>query len=202
MLYKDQLVVTGQLSDTGNPLSVNVPHSYRAGVELHGALRPCDWFDWQLNCTLSRNRIRDFVEYIYDDNGENPITVEHGDTPIAFSPDVILANAFNFHWRVVASLQSRYTSRQYMDNSHSADTSLDAYFVSDLHLGYAFRNVIGIKELRLGFSVYNIFNEKYFNNGYAGAGYYTYGGKDVIYRYAGYAAQAPAHVMGTLTLRF
>ncbi len=203
MLYKDQLVVTGQLSDTGNPLSVNVPHSYRAGVELHGALRPCDWFDWQLNCTLSRNRIRDFVEYIYDDNGENPITVEHGDTPIAFSPDVILANAFNFHWRGLdASLQSRYTSRQYMDNSHSADTSLDAYFVSDLHLGYAFRNVIGIKELRLGFSVYNIFNEKYFNNGYAGAGYYTDGGKDVIYRYAGYAAQAPAHVMGTLTLRF
>lgn len=203
MLYKDQLVVTGQLSDTGNPLSVNVPHSYRAGIELQGALRPCDWFDWQLNCTLSRNRIRDFVEYVYDDNGADPITISHGDTPIAFSPDVILNNAFNFRWRWFdASLQSRYTSRQYMDNAHSSDAELDAYFVTDLHLGYSLKTIPGVKEMRVGFSVYNLFNEKYFNNGYSGAGYYVDNGEKVVYRYAGYAAQAPAHVMASLTLRF
>ena len=34
MDYKDQLVVTGQLSDTGNALSVNTPDSYRMGVEF------------------------------------------------------------------------------------------------------------------------------------------------------------------------
>lgn len=203
MLYKDQLVQTGQLSDTGNPLSVNVPHSYRMGVELQAALRPCNWFEWQFNTTLSRNRIRDFVEYVYDDDGLNPITVSHGDTPIAFSPSVILNNAFNFSWRgFTASLQSRYISRQYMDNTHSRDTSLDPYFVSDLHLGYSLKGFLGVKETRVGFSIYNLFSEKYCNNGYAGAGYYTDGGKEVIYRYAGYAAQAPAHVMASLTLRF
>ena len=89
-----------------------------------------------------------------------------------------------------------------MTNAHSEEAVLDSYFVSDLHLGYTFKNIIGIKELKLGFSVYNVFNEKYFNNGYAGAGYYMDGDQRVIYRYAGYAAQAPAHVMGTITLKF
>lgn len=203
MLYKDQLVVTGQLSDTGNPLSVNVPDSYRMGIELQGALRPCEWFDWQFNITLSRNRIKNFVEYIYEDEWTNPISFDLGDTPIAFSPDIIFNNAFNFKYRDFdASLNSRYVGKQYMNNARSEAALLDAYFVSDLHLGYSFRNLIGIKELRLGFSIYNLFNEKYFNNGYAGAGYTVVDGKKEIYRYAGYAAQAPTHVMATMSLKF
>lgn len=203
MLYKDQLVATGQLSDTGNPLSVNVPDSYRAGIELQAALKPCQWFDWQLNMTLSRNRIKDFVEYIYEDEWTNPISFNLGDTPIAFSPDFILNNSFNFNYRGLdASLQSRYVSKQYMNNAKSEEALLDAYFVSDLHLGYTFTNLLGMKQFRLGFSIYNLFNEKYFNNGYAGAGYYMDGNEKVIYRYAGYAAQAPTHVMATATLKF
>lgn len=203
MLYKDQLVVTGQLSDTGNPLSVNVPDSYRMGIELQGALRPCEWFDWQFNLTLSRNRIKNFVEYIYEDEWTNPISFDLGDTPIAFSPDIIFNNAFNFKYRDFdASLNSRYVGKQYMNNARSEAALLDAYFVSDLHFGYSFRNLIGIKELRLGFSIYNLFNEKYFNNGYAGAGYTVVDGKKEIYRYAGYAAQAPTHVMATMSLKF
>lgn len=203
MLYKDQLVVTGQLSDTGNPLSVNVPDSYRMGIELQGALRPCEWFDWQFNLTLSRNRIKNFVEYIYEDEWTNPISFDLGDTPIAFSPDIIFNNAFKFKYRDFdASLNSRYVGKQYMNNARSEAALLDSYFVSDLHLGYSFRNLIGIKELRLGFSIYNLFNEKYFNNGYAGAGYTVVDGKKEIYRYAGYAAQAPTHVMATMSLKF
>lgn len=203
MDYKDQLVVTGQLSDTGNPLSVNVPDSYRMGVELQGALRPVSWFDWQINATLSRNRIKDFVEYIYEDEWTNPITIDCGDTPIAFSPSVILNNAFNFNWRgFEASLQTRYVSSQYMNNARSAEAKLDSYCVTDLHLAYTFKNIKGVKGLRLGFAVYNLFDEKYCNNGYAGAGYYVDGGEKIIYRYAGFAAQATTNVMGTVALTF
>lgn len=203
MDYKDQLVVTGQLSDTGNPLSVNVPDSYRMGIELQGALRPVSWFDWQINATLSRNRIKDFVEYIYEDEWTNPITIDCGDTPIAFSPSVILNNAFNFNWRgFEASLQTRYVSSQYMNNARSAEAKLDSYCVTDLHLAYTFKNIKGVKGLRLGFAVYNLFDEKYCNNGYAGAGYYVDGGEKIIYRYAGFAAQATTNVMGTVALTF
>lgn len=204
MDYKDQLVLTGQLSDTGNPLSVNVPESYRMGIELQAALKPCKWFDWQLNATFSRNRIKNFVEYIYEDEWTNPITRELGTTTIAFSPSVLFNNAFNFHWRGLdASLQSHYVSRQFLSNAQSREQMLDAYFVSDLNLVYSFGSVLGLRELRLGLSVYNIFNEKYENNGYAGAGY-TVGenGEKTIYRYAGYAAQAPTNVLATVTVKF
>ena len=204
MDYKDQLVVTGQLSDTGNPLSVNVPHSYRMGVELQGMLRPCKWFDWQLNATFSRNRIRDFVETIYEGEWTEPLEFNRGDTPIAFSPDIILHNSFNFHVAGFdASARTRFVSDQYMNNARSEIARLGSYCVSDLHLGYTFRHLHGIKELRLGVAVYNIFGRKYFNNGWAAAGY-TVGddGKPEIYRYAGFAAQATTHAMGTIALTF
>ena len=203
MDYKDQLVVTGEISDTGNALSVNTPSSYRMGIELQAAVRPVKWFNWDINATLSRNRIKNFTEYIYEDEWTNPISFDRGDTPIAFSPGFILHNAFNFTvGGFEAQLASNYVGKQYMNNAKSEETALDAYFVSDLHLGYTFRNLHGIKKLRLGFSIYNIFNEKYFNNGYAGAGYYIENGEKVIYRYAGYAAQAPTHVMANVTLAF
>lgn len=200
MDYKDQLVMTGQISDVGNPINVNVPESYRMGIELQGSFRPARWFDWHLNATLSRNRIRNFTEYIYDD-GTNPLSFDLGETPIAFSPSFILHNAFNFKVKdFEASLTSRYVSSQYMNNARSDEAKLDAYFVSDLSLGYTFKNIKGIKDLRLGFAIYNIFNEKYCNNGYTGAGYYLQDGKPVIYRYAGFAAQATTNVLATVTL--
>lgn len=203
MDYKDQLVVTGQLSDTGNPLSVNVPDSYRAGIELQGALRPVNWFDWTVNATLSRNRIKNFVEYIYEEGWHNPITRDCGDTSIAFSPSVILHNAFNFNYRnFEATLSTRYVSDQYMDNAETPEAKLDAYCVSDLSLGYTFRHIKGVKALRIGAAVYNIFNKKYCNNGWASAEYYVEDGKDVVYRYAGFAPQATANFMGTVSLTF
>ena len=203
MLYKDQLVATGELSDTGNPISVNVPDSYRMGMEFQTAVKPCDWFDWQFNLTWSRNRIKNFVEYIYEDEWTNPITFDLGNTPIAFSPDLIFNNAFTFSYAgAEATLASNYVSKQYLSNAHSEEAKLDAYFVTDLNLSYTFKKIAGMKELKLGFSIYNLFNKKYFNNGYAGAGYYVENGEKIIYRYAGYAAQAPTHVMATATFRF
>lgn len=202
MDYKNQLVPTGALSDTGNPVSENVDRSYRAGIELQFGIKPVKWFEWNFNATWSQNRVKNFVEYIYDDDYMNPITFNRGNTPIAFSPDFILNNAFNFQVGCFdASLQSHFVSKQYMTNAHNDDAVLDAYFVSNLYLGYTFK-FQGIKSVRVGFIVNNIFNETYENNGYAGSGYYMEDGKPVVYSYSGYAAQAPVNVMGTLTVKF
>lgn len=203
MDYKNQLVATGQLSDTGNPVSENVPDSYRMGIELQFGIKPTTWFDWQINATFSRNRIKNFTEYIYEDEWTNPIAVKLGNTPISYSPDIVLNNAFNFNYRNFdASLQSHYVSKQYLSNSHSSELMLDPYFVSNLYLGYTF-SFQGLKSVRVGFTVNNIFNEKYENNGYARTGY-TVGedGKQEIYRIAGYAVQAPINVMGSIAVKF
>ena len=204
MDYRDQLVLTGQLSDTGNPVSVNVPRSYRAGIELQAAWRPLKWFDWSANATLSRNRIKNFTEYIYEKEEANPIAIPCGDTPISFSPSVIANNALNFHHaNMEASLTTRYVSEQYMNNAASPEAKLDAYTVTDLSAAYTFRHIQGVKALRVGATVYNLFDAHYFNNGYAGAGYeLSASGKPEIYRYAGFSAQAPINFMISATLSF
>lgn len=202
MDYTDQLVPTGELSDTGKALSVNVPDSYRMGVELMFGLTPCNWFSWNINGTLSRNRIKDYKEVVYDGDESNPIIIDYKSTPIAFSPDFILNNNFTFMWKgLTASIQSQYVSKQYMSNVKSDDQALDAYFVSNLHLAYTFK-VPSLKSVQVGLSIYNLFNEKYENNGYAGAYYSVVDGQNVVSRYAGYAAQAPTNVMGSIAINF
>ena len=68
MDYKDQLVLTGELNEIGEPLAANIPKSYRAGIELTASIKlPCG-FGWSANATFSRNRIKDFTEVLYDDN--------------------------------------------------------------------------------------------------------------------------------------
>ena len=55
--------------------------------------------------------------------------------------------------------------------------------------------------MRIGVTVYNLFNEEYENNGYAGSGYYTdSNGERVRYHYAGYAAQAGINAIGNFTI--
>ena len=90
-----------------------------------------------------------------------------------------------------------------MNNARTASARLDAYFVTDLRLAYEFLDIPSVKSLRVGFAIYNIFDEKYCNNGYTGAGYEVNDrGEKEIYRYSGYSAQAPLNVMGTVALRF
>jgi iron complex outermembrane receptor protein len=202
MDYKDQLVLTGELNEIGEAMARNVPDSYRTGVELMLGVKPCRWFQWDINGTLSKNRVKNFTEKLYEDEWKNPIEVEHGNTPIAFSPDFILNNRFSFsHKGFEAALQSQYVSKQYMSNAKQAEQTLDAYFVSNLNLAYTFQ-LRHVKSVTVGFTIYNLFNEKYENNGYAGSGYTLKDGKPERYNYAGYAAQAGTNVMGNLSIRF
>ena len=87
-----------------------------------------------------------------------------------------------------------------MSNAGVEAHRLDAYFVSNLRIGYTFM-LRGIKSLTVGATVYNIFNEEYESNGYAGSGYYTDGnGNRHRYDYAGYAAQAGMNVLGNICI--
>ena len=202
MDYKDQLVLTGELNEIGEAMARNVPDSYRTGVELMLGVKPCRWFQWDINGTLSKNRVKNFTEKLYEDEWKNPIEVEHGNTPIAFSPDFILNNRFSFsHKGFEAALQSQYVSKQYMSNAKQAEQTLDAYFVSNLNLAYTFQ-LRHVKSVTVGFTIYNLFNEKYENNGYAGSGYTLKDGKPERYNYAGYAVQAGTNVMGNISIRF
>ncbi len=201
MDYKDQLVLTGELNEIGEPLAANIPKSYRAGIELTAGLQlPCG-FGWNANATFSHNRIKDFTEVLYDDNTYEKWEIHHNNTPLAFSPAIIANNSFSYEWRgIEATLQSQYVSKQYMSNYGIEEHTLDAYFVTNLHLAYSFK-FKGIQKITVGATIYNLFNEKYENNGYAGSGYYTDNeGNRHRYNYAGYAAQAGINAIGSLSI--
>ena len=204
MDYKDQLVLTGELNEIGEAVAANVPDSYRMGIELMAGLKlPCG-FQWDINATLSRNRVENFTETLYENEDPTGDTWSTylGDTHIAFSPDFLLNNRFGYIYKSFeASLQSQYVSKQYMSNLNCKDHILDAYFVSNLNLSYTFA-LPKIKSITIGCTIYNLFNEEYENNGYAGSGFYYEDGQKVRYNYAGYAAQAGTNVLGHISLRF
>ena len=110
MKYKDQLVPTGMVNDGDDALNVNVPDSYRRGVELSASWRATGWFTVGANATFAQNRIENYVDALKDSPTYGK---ELGDRTIAYSPDVI-ANAFlDFHYRgFEAVLHTQYVGKQ------------------------------------------------------------------------------------------
>lgn len=173
MKYKDQLVLNGKLNEIGEAMAENVPDSYRMGVELQAGVKITEWLRWDLNGTFSRNRIKDYVGYVsnYEASTWNDLytqtAVEKGSTTIAMSPSFIGNSVIAFNLKgFSAQFTSQYVSRQYLDNFENKEDSLDPYFVSHLNLAYTFK-LPHVKAITVGCTVYNIFNEKYENNGYS-----------------------------------
>lgn len=214
MDYTDQLVLNGRLNDIGEPMAENVKDSYRMGIELTAGVKLASWLRWDVNATWSKNRIKNYVEYVSDYNESWKElwtqTARHlGTTPIAFSPSFMAGSLFSFdHKGWEASFQSQYVSRQYLDNSGSRENSLDAYFVSHLHAGYTF-SAPYTKGITVGATVYNLFNATYETNGYSqtAAIYATDSqgdktGEATIYNDPRYYPMAGTNVLFNVTLRF
>ena len=214
MKYKDQLVLNGKVNEIGEPLTSNVPDSYRTGIELTAGVRLLPCLDWNGNLTLSRNKIKNYTEYVtvYDSDW-NPEPEQqadyYGTTDISFSPGVIANSLFTFKYKsFTAGLHSNYVGKQYLDNTGRTDAnqteslkkerSIDAYFVNNLRLSYDFG-----KRLSVNLSVNNIFNEKYETNGWLWSCYYRQtDGNPEPYTEKSYFPQAGIHLLANIQLRF
>ena len=202
MDYKDQLILTGELNEIGEPLADNIPDSYRTGIELMASLKLPFGLSWDANTTFSRNRIKKFKEVLYDDDTYERWDINHGNTQIAFSPDIITNSILGYNNKGLSlSLHTQYVGKQYMSNAQQKEHKLDAYFVSNLYTSYTFK-INSVKSVTIGANIYNRFNEEYENNGYAGSGYYTDNGEKIRYNYAGYAAQAGTNFLAHISIQF
>ena len=96
MYYHNQLVNTGKINDVGAYTRTNAPESYRAGIELQGAVVISKWTNILGNISFSKNKIKDFSEFIDDyDNGLQKENIYHN-TDISFSPEVVGFAGINF----------------------------------------------------------------------------------------------------------
>ncbi len=203
MNYRNQLVATGELSTDGYPIMTNMEKSYRAGVELSFGVQPFSFLDWNANLTLSRNRIRDFVESYIDYDSDTwvgtPATRALGDVTIAYSPSVISSSDVIFHLARAMDLHfiSQYVSEQYFVNTMNEHMKLDAWFVNNLRFDYSF-SVKKLGLLGIQFQVNNLFNVLYENNAYGG----TWWEDGQEYYWSAYFPQATINYLAKVSLEF
>jgi len=173
MQYQDQLVLTGKINDVGAYTRTNIPKSYRAGLELVAAAKINSWLNAAANFSVSKNKVKDFTEYIDDyDNGGQQIK-QYSSTDIAFSPNMVGGATINFIplKNAELSLISKYVGNQYLDNTQNENRKLNAYYTQDARFIYTISKKC-LKELNIILQMNNIFDKLYEPNGYTFSYYY------------------------------
>ena len=209
MLYHNQFVQTGAVSDIGESLTTNIARSHRLGVELSAGVKVTQWLDLEANAALSRNRIKDFTEVVetYDGdwNDMAPTEVHYDNSTLAFSPSAIVNGFADFHFKgFKATWHTNLVSRQYLDNTECKERSLPKYSQTNVYLSYDLKcGSKGLKSTVLGVNFNNIFNRHYAAGGWV---YSAIVGddypQDSRYYQIGYIPMAGFTVMGHVTLKF
>ena len=165
MQYKNQLILTGELNDVGSAVRVNVPDSYRRGVEFTGAVKLMDKLTWSFNTTLSQNKIASFNKFVDNWDTYGLDEEKYSNTDIAFSPSIIAGSQLIFSpinspelGKLDFAFISKYVGEQFIDNTSSYFAKLDDYFVHDLRINYTYRRI------EISAWVRNLFNQNYISN--------------------------------------
>ncbi len=169
MFYNNQLVLTGQINDVGNPIRANVPKSYRNGLELEMNWKPIEKLSISANASFSTNKTLNFTEYRdnWDTGGQD--TLAHGTTNLAFSPNAIGNLILNYdviknkNHEFSVQLQHKYVGPQYVDNTNNPNALLAAYQQTDLKIFYN-THFYKIKNLTFKLLINNLLNQKFSSN--------------------------------------
>ena len=86
MSYKNQLVLTGAIDDVGAPIRATSGEKLSLGLEIDADIKLNDQFSIKSNAAFSTNKNEDFTAPI---NGN---LLNLGNTPLSFSPNVIVGN--------------------------------------------------------------------------------------------------------------
>ncbi|MDE0917109.1 MAG: TonB-dependent receptor plug domain-containing protein [Flavobacteriales bacterium] len=207
MDYKDQLIATGMLNDVGNSVRVNVPSSFRQGIEFQAGVELQPRFRWDGNVTVSRNKINVFSEILYDYNPDfdyvNP--VNHVNTDISFSPGFIAASVFGYDvWsndeiQIECELSTKYVGKQYLDNTSNDSRSLPGYVLNNVVLSFSQSFKSG-GDLKLSVFANNILDNMYSANGWTYS--YLNGGMNAMTTENYVYPQAGRHGFVNLTMTF
>ncbi|NDV67807.1 TonB-dependent receptor [Dysgonomonas sp. 25] len=208
MDYKDQLVQTGKLSDSGYKLQQNVPDSYRMGMEVEAAWTPLKWLRVDANATISRNKIKNYTAYydvyttIIDKYPSRQEAVTMKSTDISYSPKLVGAGILTVMPMkdLSFSLVNKYVGKMYYDNTSNKNQQLDDYFLSDFVASYTF-DTHKIGKIDLQIFVYNVWDKKYVANAIT-YGTYLYDDGNAPYHDNYLFPQAPCNIMARVGIRF
>lgn len=200
MYYQNQLVLNGELNDVGANLRTNVDESFRAGVEIEANTSIGDILDLNGNLALSRNKISNFDEIVFNFVGNDVETVVNSfeDVDISFSPNIVAyAQAkINFLSSFDLAVEGKYVGQQFLDNTQNEDRVIPEYFVSNASIGFN-PTIRNLKNVGVRFHVNNLFSTLYSANGYT----YSFGVDDFFITENFYYPQAERHFLLTATIK-
>lgn len=182
MNYKDQLVLTGDLDDVGDPIRQNVAESFRAGIELQAGYKFSNKLRIDANATFSKNEIKEFNYVVFDTQYDpntfdtvsyEPVVTNLTNTDISFSPNVIAGGTLTYSpiKNLNLGFISKYVGKQFLDNTSSDSKSIDSYFVNNFNASFKLQPE-WIKEISFNLLVNNVFNSEYVSNGYTYSYFY------------------------------
>ena len=200
MLYDEQLILTGEIDDVGNPIRTNSGSSSRIGIEIENSIKLSDLFSLQTNITVSSNKNKNIFSMV---DGK---LFNYGKTNISFSPSFIGSNAIIYKPsdKINLSFLSKYVGRQYMGNTDQPNSILDSYFINDLSVSYLLKPSKIFESISINLLINNLLNKEYISNGY----YYTYDdtwsvpGQITTLDGAGYYPQATRNFLAGLVFKF
>ncbi len=185
MDYNDELVKTGKVDIWGNPVDENASRSRHYGIELETKynfiIDESSKFTVWANTTYSQNKFID-----YDVSLDDGAKISLKDNKIAGFPDFMVNFGVNFYMEdLFFGLTGKYVGEFYTDNygemiNNNADLKrnllagwdgwyddnvVDSYFIVDLDLSYKFKDILGLKGVKLNGQLSNIFNKLYASSG-------------------------------------
>ncbi len=177
MAYRNQLAITGAINDVGEPIKINIPTSFRAGIESDVEYRAARFLDFTANFNASFNRANTITEVVpVFDSDFNRIMDHrrvHRHTPLAFSPpfvgnvglDITLIRENGPRPSCAVSYRHQYVGNQYIDNTGSAYSRLPAY-----DLGAIVVRIQSHRTKKFTWSIQgqlnNVWNERYSTHGW------------------------------------
>jgi iron complex outermembrane receptor protein len=179
MEFRDEIALTGELSEIGLPLRRNVDRSHRRGLELDATWRLRPSFRVKGSANLSRNRIRTWTQFydVYDPDGgylESVGQVHHDVDPL-LTPRFV--GNLGAEWTPVKGLGvsafGRYVARAYLDNTSNETTTAPGFWNLDATATLDLARWIKKGRPRLRVQVNNVLdNRRLFASGYSYL-YYT-----------------------------
>ncbi|MDO6742983.1 TonB-dependent receptor [Tenacibaculum soleae] len=196
MDYQNQLVLTGEIDDTGDPLRGTSGNSYRLGLEIDADIKLTNNLSVRQNIAVSQNKNVDFF------TNRDGALQELGNTTIANSPNIVTGNTFTYHpsenFRI--AFLSKFVGEQYLSNTDTEASKLDSYFTSDLNIIYEIETKSIFKSIVFTGLVNNIFNKEYVDRGYIYLDYWSTPG--TTQEAQGYYPQATINFLAGVTLKF
>lgn len=213
MEYKDMLLETGRISNTGRAIKENVPKAYRRGIEAALCWTPTPLLKVDANLGLSTNKVRNYTAFFTDvdaDGNENYAAIEKylGTVTMIGSPSVTAMAAVTvMPFKTIGrgslksttlSLDGKWVGRQYGDNNEVKANAAPGYFVSNLALSHEFN--LGGGKLGISGYINNLFGERYYSVVWASYTHYADG--DSWAPFSGVLPQAPRNFSAKVYYRF